>query len=143
MQLISGASLPNSWCRDNGKYFDASIIQTRHRIPEVKLKSDQIIVYQVPIPEPLRWIEPREEETRKMHALTEYGVMHVGLYENIAHFGKVTTSYDYPVQVNDHYVMSPIPYLNLTTQKWIKCLPCSYLELGEKNVFMPFLPIPK
>ncbi|MBH67962.1 MAG: carbon-phosphorus lyase [Rhodospirillaceae bacterium] len=87
----------------------ASIIQTRHRIPEVKLKADQILVYQVPIPEPLRWIEPREAETRKMHSLTEYGVMHVGLYENIAHFGRVTTSYDYPVKVNDHYVMSPSP----------------------------------
>lgn len=87
----------------------ASIIQTRHRIPEVALRADQILVYQVPIPEPLRWIEPREAETRKMHALTEYGVMHVGLYENIAHFGRVTKSYDYPVKVNNHYVMSPSP----------------------------------
>ena len=33
----------------------------------------QILVYQVPIPEPLRWLEPRETETRKMHALAEYG----------------------------------------------------------------------
>ena len=29
------------------KTSDASVIQTRHRIPEVKLKSDQIIVYPV------------------------------------------------------------------------------------------------
>src|ERR1700678_2804926 len=34
-----------------------SIIQTRHRIPETPLSEDQIIVYQVPIPEPLRWLE--------------------------------------------------------------------------------------
>src|ERR1700761_627115 len=33
----------------------ASIIQTRHRIPETPLRDNQIIVYQVPIPEPLRW----------------------------------------------------------------------------------------
>jgi alpha-D-ribose 1-methylphosphonate 5-phosphate C-P lyase len=44
----------------------------------------QILVYQVPIPEPLRFLEPRETETRKMHALEEYGLMHVKLYEDIA-----------------------------------------------------------
>ena len=43
---------------------EASIIQTRHRIPETPLSEHQIIVYQVPIPEPLRWLEPRETETR-------------------------------------------------------------------------------
>ena len=32
---------------------EADIIQTRHRIPERALSEDQIIVYQVPIPEPL------------------------------------------------------------------------------------------
>ena len=47
---------------------DATIIQTRHRIPEQNLREDQILVYQVPIPEPLRFLEPRETETRKMHA---------------------------------------------------------------------------
>ena len=35
------------------KTSDASLIQTRHRIPETKLKEQQILVYQVPIPEPL------------------------------------------------------------------------------------------
>ena len=38
---------------------EATIIQTRHRVPETRLRQDQIIVYQVPIPEPLRWLEPR------------------------------------------------------------------------------------
>ena len=56
---------------------DATIIQTRHRIPEEKLGEGQVLVYQVPIPEPLRFLEPRETETRKMHALEEYGLMHV------------------------------------------------------------------
>src|SRR4051794_19521027 len=51
---------------------EATIVQTRHRIPETPLAAGQIIVYQVPIPEPLRWLEPRESETRKMHALAEY-----------------------------------------------------------------------
>ena len=46
----------------------ASVIQTRHRIPERNLRADQILVYQVPIPEPLRFLEPRETECRKIHA---------------------------------------------------------------------------
>ncbi|SBS37685.1 Alpha-D-ribose 1-methylphosphonate 5-phosphate C-P lyase [Marinomonas spartinae] len=88
---------------------EASLIQTRHRIPENPLKADQILVYQVPIPEPLRFIEPSEVETRKMHALQDYGVMHVKLYEDIAHFGHIATTYAYPVQVNDRYIMDPSP----------------------------------
>jgi alpha-D-ribose 1-methylphosphonate 5-phosphate C-P lyase len=91
------------------KTVEASIIQTRHRIPETPLTDAQILVYQVPNPEPLRWIEPREAETRKMHALSEYGIMHVGLYEDISIHGRVIKSYDYPVQVNDRYVMAPSP----------------------------------
>jgi len=88
---------------------EASIIQTRHRIPETPLVEGQIIVYQVPIPEPLRWLEPRESETRRMHALAEYGPMHLRLYEDIARYGKITTTYDYPVRVNGRYLMRPSP----------------------------------
>jgi len=88
---------------------DATVIQTRHRIPEYALQADQILVYQVPIPEPLRWVEPSEIETRKMHGLREYGVMHVKLYEDITRFGHIATAYDYPVEVNNHYMMSPSP----------------------------------
>jgi alpha-D-ribose 1-methylphosphonate 5-phosphate C-P lyase len=88
---------------------DATIIQTRHRIPEAPLKEGQILVYQVPIPEPLRFLEPRETETRKMHALEEYGLMHVKLYEDIARHGHIATTYAYPVKVEDRYVMDPSP----------------------------------
>ena len=88
---------------------DATIIQTRHRIPETPLGEDQILVYQVPIPEPLRYLEPRETETRKMHALEEYGLMHVKLYEDIAKNGHIATTYAYPVKVNGRYIMDPSP----------------------------------
>ncbi|MEL6478416.1 MAG: alpha-D-ribose 1-methylphosphonate 5-phosphate C-P-lyase PhnJ [Pseudomonadota bacterium] len=87
----------------------ATIIQTRHRIPEEDLAEDQILVYQVPIPEPLRFLEPRETETRKMHALEEYGLMHVKLYEDIARHGHIATAYAYPVKVEGRYVMDPSP----------------------------------
>ena len=83
---------------------EASVIQTRHRIPEEPLTEDQILVYQVPIPEPLRFLEPRESETRKMHSLEEYGLMHVKLYEDIARHGHIATSYAYPVRVEGRYV---------------------------------------
>ena len=88
---------------------DATVIQTRHRIPEVSLQEGQILVYQVPIPEPLRFLEPRETETRKMHALEDYGLMHVKLYEDIARHGHIATSYAYPVKIEGRYVMDPSP----------------------------------
>ncbi|WP_159587374.1 alpha-D-ribose 1-methylphosphonate 5-phosphate C-P-lyase PhnJ [Chelativorans xinjiangense] len=88
---------------------EASVIQTRHRIPEKPLKEGQVLVYQVPQPEPLRKLEPRETETRKMHGYAEYGLMHVRLYEDISRFGHIATTYSYPVMVNGRYVMSPSP----------------------------------
>jgi alpha-D-ribose 1-methylphosphonate 5-phosphate C-P lyase len=88
---------------------EATLIQTRHRIPEEPLTEDQILVYQVPIPEPLRFLEPREPETRRMHALEDYGLMHVKLYEDIARHGHIATSYAYPVRVEGRYVMDPSP----------------------------------
>jgi alpha-D-ribose 1-methylphosphonate 5-phosphate C-P lyase len=87
----------------------ASIIQTRHRIPETPLREGQILVYQVPVPEPMQHLEPLEVETRKLHALQEYGLMHVNLYEDLAHFGQIATTYDYPVLVNCRYIMAPSP----------------------------------
>ncbi len=88
---------------------EATLIQTRHRIPEEPLTEDQILVYQVPIPEPLRFLEPREPETRRMHALEDYGLMHVKLYEDIARHGHIATSYAYPVRVEGRYLMDPSP----------------------------------
>ena len=88
---------------------EATIIQTRHRIPEQPLTPAQIIVYQVPQPEPMSKLERSRAETRRMHGLAEYGLMHVKLYEDITHLGQVATSYDYPVMVNGRYLMSPSP----------------------------------
>jgi alpha-D-ribose 1-methylphosphonate 5-phosphate C-P lyase len=88
---------------------EATVIQTRHRIPEEPLAEGQVLVYQVPIPEPLRFLEPRETETRTMHALEEYGLMHVKLYEDIARHGHIATTYAYPVRVEGRYVMDPSP----------------------------------
>jgi alpha-D-ribose 1-methylphosphonate 5-phosphate C-P lyase len=88
---------------------EATLIQTRHRIPEAPLHEGQVLVYQVPQPEPLYRLEPRRAETLKLHACEEYGLVNVKLYEDLAHWGRVETTYDYPVQVNGRYVMSPSP----------------------------------
>jgi alpha-D-ribose 1-methylphosphonate 5-phosphate C-P lyase len=88
---------------------EATVIQTRHRIPEAPLREDQILVYQVPQPEPLSRLEPSRAETRRMHALAEYGLMHVKLYEDITRYGHVATSYDFPVMVDGRYLMAPSP----------------------------------
>jgi alpha-D-ribose 1-methylphosphonate 5-phosphate C-P lyase len=95
--------------RTTERTVEASVIQTRHRIPETPLREDQILVYQVPMPEPLFRLEPRVAETRRMHALADYGLMQVKLYEDIARLGHVATSYNYPVMVNGRYLMSPSP----------------------------------
>ncbi|CAN5569761.1 alpha-D-ribose 1-methylphosphonate 5-phosphate C-P-lyase PhnJ [soil metagenome] len=88
---------------------DATLIQTRHRIPEAPLTEAQILVYQVPQPEPLYRLEPRRSETSKLHACQEYGLMNVKLYEDLAHWNRIEATYDYPVLVNGRYVMSPSP----------------------------------
>ena len=91
------------------KTAEASIIQTRHRIPETPLTEAQTIVYQVPMPEPLFRLEPRRAETITMHGLAEYGLMNVKLYEDIAQLGMISKTYDYPVLVNERYLTSPSP----------------------------------
>jgi alpha-D-ribose 1-methylphosphonate 5-phosphate C-P lyase len=95
--------------RTTTRTVDATIIQTRHRIPEAPLREGQILVYQVPGPEPLRRLEPSEVKTRKMHALGEYGAMYLRLYEDVAEHGCIATAYDYPVLVHGRYIMSPSP----------------------------------
>lgn len=87
----------------------ATIIQTRHRTPELPLRNDQIMVYQVPLPEPLRLIERREQETRRMHGEADYSLMWVALYEDIVRNGKITRAAGYPVLVHDRHIMSPSP----------------------------------
>ena len=88
---------------------DASLIQSRHRIPEVPLKKGQILVLQVPLPEPLRVIEPSEFETKKLHSEKEYSGAWVMLFEQIMKYGNMATNADHPVMVQDRYVMAPSP----------------------------------
>lgn len=87
----------------------ATLIQTRHRIPEQPLQPQQILVFQVPIPEPLRLVEPSESETRRMHAEADYSRMWLYLYEDIVQYGEITVGARYPVIVNGRHMMDPSP----------------------------------
>jgi alpha-D-ribose 1-methylphosphonate 5-phosphate C-P lyase len=114
----------------------ASIIQTRHRVPEHELKEDQILVYQVPMPEPLRFLEPREPETRAMHAYQEYGLQYVSLYENIAHLGRIAAAVGYPVLVEDRYIMTPSPIPKFDNPKLDDCAAVQLFGAGrEKRIY--------
>ncbi len=88
---------------------EATVIQTRHRVPEYPLTSNQILVYQVPIPEVLTIVEPDTAKQKEMHASVDYSKLWVLLYEDTSQFGDSRISSRYPVRVNDHFVMDPSP----------------------------------
>ncbi|MCL2226705.1 MAG: alpha-D-ribose 1-methylphosphonate 5-phosphate C-P-lyase PhnJ [Oscillospiraceae bacterium] len=104
----------------------ADVIQSRHRIPEEKLTEGQVLVLQVPMPEPLRYVERSELKARKMHADSEYSAAWLLLYEQIMRYGKITMGAAYPVMVDDRYVMSPSPIPRYDTLK-LDDADCLYL----------------
>jgi alpha-D-ribose 1-methylphosphonate 5-phosphate C-P lyase len=88
---------------------EATLVQTRHRITEEELTEKQIIVFQVPLPEPLRMVERYENKTLQMHAEADYSKMWVSLYESYVRYGAIMQGAGYPVMVNGRYIMSPSP----------------------------------
>lgn len=87
----------------------ATIIQSRHRIPEEKLRNDQIMVLQVPNPEPLSRVSPKGRVSRNLHAEGEYSGIWLRFYEEILKYGHTVTGADHPVMVSDRYVINPSP----------------------------------
>ncbi|MEQ8438676.1 MAG: alpha-D-ribose 1-methylphosphonate 5-phosphate C-P-lyase PhnJ [Ilumatobacter fluminis] len=88
---------------------EATVIQTRHRIPEDDLRNDQVLVLQVPVPEPLRGVERDMRELARMHAEADYARMWVSLYEDKVRNGVITRSTGYPCVVHDRYVIATTP----------------------------------
>jgi alpha-D-ribose 1-methylphosphonate 5-phosphate C-P lyase len=71
-----------------------------------------------------------------MHALAEYGLMHVKLYEDIARFGHIATAYAYPVKVNARYVMDPSPTPKFDNPKMDNCAALQLFGAGrEKRIY--------
>lgn len=88
---------------------EASLIQTRHRVPEDELTAGQILVLQVPVPEPLRGVERDMNELRRMHAEKDYARMWVSLYEDLVRNGVITATTGYPCVVDGAYIIATTP----------------------------------
>jgi alpha-D-ribose 1-methylphosphonate 5-phosphate C-P lyase len=88
---------------------EATLIQTRHRIPEDPLREEQVLVFQVPVSDPLRRIDPRPSVTRRLHAERDYAPIWLYLYEDHARVGHATFASAHPAEVEDAYVMTPSP----------------------------------
>ncbi|MDR2180764.1 MAG: alpha-D-ribose 1-methylphosphonate 5-phosphate C-P-lyase PhnJ [Synergistaceae bacterium] len=114
----------------------ATLIQSRHRIPEIPLRNDQILVLQVPEPEPLRLVEGSEALTRQMHADRDYSLMWLRLFEDLVQFGEITAAAGYPVMVEERYLMSPspIPRYDVPRLNMSECL-CLFGAGREKKIY--------
>lgn len=115
---------------------EASILQSRHRIPEEKLRKDQILVLQVPNPEPLRPVEPNMSIARQMHADADYSRLWLTLYEQIVRSGRIMQGAAYPALVNGRHVMTPSPIPRWDVPKLHMARHLTFLSAGrEKRLF--------
>lgn len=114
----------------------ADLIQSRHRIPEEKLRADQILVLQVPDPEPLRPITPDMSAARVLHGDADYGRMWLMLYEQIVRSGRITQGAAYPAMVNGRHVISPSPIPRWDVEKLHMAQHLTFLSAGrEKRLY--------
>lgn len=88
---------------------EATLIQSRHRIPEIPLTEKQLLVLQVPYPDPLVIVESSEEKRKIMHGEADYSRLLVKLYEDIVRYQEITLSHRYPTRIAGHYVIDPSP----------------------------------
>lgn len=114
----------------------ATIIQSRHRIPEEKLREDQILVLQVPNPEPLRPVQPDMSVAREMHGDADYGQLWLILYEQLVKSGRIMQGSSYPSMVNGRHVMTPSPIPRWDVPKLNQADHLTILSAGrEKRIF--------
>jgi alpha-D-ribose 1-methylphosphonate 5-phosphate C-P lyase len=112
---------------------EASLIQSRHRVPEEPLTEGQILVLQVPIPEPLRAFEPREAVTKRLHAEAEYSGAYLLLFEEIQRYGTLAGGADHPVTAAGRYVMAPSPIPRFDNPKLNFCRATILLGAGREK----------
>lgn len=114
----------------------ASLIQSRHRIPEERLREGQVLILQVPDPEPMRHIDADMARARQKHADTDYSQMWLVLYEQLVRYRRYVQGASYPVLVNGRYVMSPSPIPRWDTPKLHQAAHLTLLSAGrEKRLY--------
>ena len=96
-------------CQATTSTSEATIIQSRHRIPELDLRPDQLLVLQVPHPEPLRRVVADDIAALGHHAERDYTPAWLDLYDAQARIGGPRTAADHPVLVDGSRLMSPSP----------------------------------
>jgi alpha-D-ribose 1-methylphosphonate 5-phosphate C-P lyase len=115
---------------------EATIIQSRHRIPEEKLAEGQVLVLQVPNPEPLRWVEPSMPRCAEMHGDADYALMYLVLYEQLVRYKQFVAGASYPVVVNHRHLMAPSPIPRWDNPKLHQAAHLTFLAAGrEKRLY--------
>lgn len=129
LSRVSGAR--ETW--DTG---EATILQSRHRVPEEIMGEDQVLVLQVPNSEPLRGVEPNMSTAREMHADADYGRLWLTLYEQIVRSGRIMQGAAYPSLVNGRHVMAPSPIPRWDVPKLNMARHLTILSAGrEKRIY--------
>ncbi|GAA2777810.1 alpha-D-ribose 1-methylphosphonate 5-phosphate C-P-lyase PhnJ [Saccharopolyspora taberi] len=123
-------------CASSTDTREATVIQTRHRIPEEPLGPEHVLVYQVPVPEPLRGVQKSVAECARMHAENDYSAMWVSLYEDVVRNGVITRSTGYPVLVGGRYVLATSPVPRWDVPKLHQCEHLNLYGAGrEKRIY--------
>jgi len=114
----------------------ATILQSRHRIPEEILREYKSLVLQVPDPEPLRAVESDTSTTHEMHADANYGQMWLVLYEQLVRYKQYVQGASYPSLVSGRYLISPSPIPRWDTPKLHRAAHLTLLAAGrEKRLY--------
>jgi alpha-D-ribose 1-methylphosphonate 5-phosphate C-P lyase len=125
-----------SGCQTTTDALQATIIQSRHRIPEEILGEGQILVLQVPDPEPLRAVQSDSSAAHQMHADADYGQMWLVLYEQLVRYKQYIQGASYPSLVHGRYLISPSPIPRWDTPKLHQAAHLTILSAGrEKRIY--------
>lgn len=115
---------------------EADLIQSRHRIPEKPLREEQVILLQVPYPDPLVVVEPSEDKRKLMHGEADYSRLLVKLYEDLVKLQEISISHRYPTRINGHYVIDPSPIPRFDVPKMHQSRALILLGAGrEKKIY--------
>ncbi len=127
-------------CAESTDTREATVVQTRHRVPEEALRQGQVLVYQVPVAEVLRKVQRSVAECERMHAENDYALMWVSLYEDIVRNGMVTKTTGYPVLVNGRYVMTTSPVPRWDVPRLHQCAHINLYGAGREKRIMAIPP---
>jgi alpha-D-ribose 1-methylphosphonate 5-phosphate C-P lyase len=131
-RLIAGSA----GCDETTDSRESTVVQTRHRVPEQELAPGQVLVFQVPVPEPLRGVQKSVTECARMHAEADYSTMWVSLYEDLVRNGVITHSTGYPVLVGGRYVMATTPIPRWDVPRLHRCPQLNLFGAGrEKRIY--------